>query len=72
MPTQTIRKTSVRYFLAADNSGHWYFVPDKYRNQWDGWVDLDEDDENSWEAPPFAIRLTGSLSDVTFTAPKGY
>ncbi len=63
---------SARYFLGSDNSSHWYLVPVAHRKDWEAWTNLDEDDEASWEAPDFAVRLGGHLSQVTFADPKGW
>lgn len=56
-----------RFFLAQDNDCHWYVIPEENRKDWERWVDLDQEDEDSWTVPPFAIRVNGSASRVTFT-----
>lgn len=61
---------SERFFLATDNSGHWYIVPASKRRAWEKWADLDEDDERSWESPKFAQAVGGSYTLVTFENPK--
>ena len=57
-----------RYFLSQDQSSHWYVVPFACQDQWQSWRDLPEDDERSWEAPEFAVRVHGG--QVTFTQPQ--
>jgi len=59
-----------RYFLARDPSCHWYLVDASKRVEWMRWADLDEDDEASWNAPDYAQRLEGSVSQVEFSDPR--
>lgn len=59
-----------RFFLARDNSAHWYLVEAGSREEWERWSNLPEDDEAAWEAPAFARRLNGSPSQITFTDPQ--
>jgi hypothetical protein len=59
----------VRYFLSSDNDGHWYVIPESHRQNWDKWVDLDSDDEESWNVPEYAKEVNGSPSLVTFLEP---
>jgi hypothetical protein len=61
---------SGRFFLAQDNSGHWYVVPFVNRHEWHAWCDIPEDDERAWTAPPFAQEVGGSPSRVTFLSPE--
>lgn len=61
---------SNRYFLDRDNSGHWYVVPERYRTEWEAWVELPEEDEASWEVPAYARALGTALSCCTFTDPQ--
>lgn len=58
-----------RFFLATDNDGHWYIVPDERRSEWSAWRDLDPENEDSWDAPEWARRLGGSPELVTFKDP---
>ncbi|WP_298983411.1 hypothetical protein [uncultured Roseibium sp.] len=51
-----------RFFIGGDNSGHEYAVPVAKRDEWEAWVSLDEDDERSWDAPEFAIRIDGCFT----------
>ncbi len=62
--------TDRRYFLAQDQSTHWYLVPAERRQDWDAWCNLDEDDAASWERPDWASRLDGDPSRVTFAEPR--
>lgn len=67
-------KRGRRFFLARDNSSHWYLVPAELHEIWDAWTELDEDDSDSWALPgPLQAagcrRLNGNPSNVTFTDP---
>ena len=53
------KKQTEEYFLDQDQSSHWYLVPCNKEQDWNEWVDLDEDDERAWEAPDYAIELGG-------------
>ena len=57
------------YFLDQDNSSHWYLVEAYKRAEWEEWLNLDEDDPKSWEAPSFAKGID-SPSTVTFEQPS--
>lgn len=57
-----------RYFIDHDNSGHRYLVNFAFKRQWDKWLKLPEDNEESWEAPDYAERIDGAL--VTFENPR--
>lgn len=59
-----------RFFLAQDDSCHWYLVPAARREEWEAWCDIPTFDERSWEAPDFARALGGSPSSVTFENPE--
>lgn len=56
----------LRYFLSRDNSCHWYIIPEEYRTAWTAFLNLDEDDEQSWDIPTFATAVGGSPELVTF------
>ena len=58
-----------RYFVDRDNSGHWYLIPVRARNEWNAWSDLDENDPVSWDAPSCA-REIDNLSHLTFADPR--
>lgn len=60
----------IRYFLAQDSSAHWYLVEADCREAWEAWAKLDDDDPESWDAPYFATRISGSPSNVTFESPE--
>lgn len=55
---------SKKYFLDTDNSSHWYLIPMENEKEWNKWVNLDEDDEKSWDAPLFAKRINGPQSII--------
>ncbi len=54
------------YFLAQDQSSHWYVVMECKRAEWDVWCEIDEDDEAAWDVPGYANRIGGSPSSVVF------
>ena len=56
-----------RSFMDRDAAGHWYIIPVAHRDDWNGWVDLDEDDEEAWHTPSYAARLSTSPSAVEFS-----
>lgn len=57
----------MRYRIVGDNSGHQYYIPVENQAEWDAFMELDEDDESSWDVPSFAVRIDGRF---TFTDPK--
>ena len=59
-----------RYFLSMDSSFHWYIVPVSRSLEWETWNALDDDDESGWETPPYARRIGGAVSRVTFLDPR--
>ena len=58
-----------RYFLGADNSGHWYLVDANKRTEFEVWTNLSDDDEAGWTCPEYAERINGSPAQVTFEQP---
>ena len=56
----------MRYFLDCDNDCHHYVIPVDRQEEWEAWLDLDSDDEASWNVPLFAVAVGGSPSLVTF------
>ncbi len=56
----------MRFFLDQDNNCHWYIVDASKRKEWSEWLELSEDDENSWNAPSFAQELGGHPNRVEF------
>jgi hypothetical protein len=46
-------------FLASDDDGHWFVVPEAKRKEWDAFRAIPADDERSWEAPDFATPIDG-------------
>lgn len=59
-----------RYFLATDSSGHWFVVPCSKKEEWFRWADLDEDNDEAWDAPDFARVVGGAPTLVTFSNPE--
>jgi hypothetical protein len=60
----------MRYFLDRDNDAHWYLVEADKRAEWNAWLALSDEDENSWRVPSFAKPLGGNPSSVTFDNPE--
>jgi hypothetical protein len=59
-----------RYFLSQDGSSHWYIIPLNKMQEWDEWVNIDEDDPEGWKVPDYAQVVGGSPCLVTFTDPR--
>ena len=55
----------MKYFLSQDNDCHWYIVLNENRKEWCEWVELDEDDEKSWDVPNFAQAINNPYG-ITF------
>lgn len=49
--------TPKRYFMDVDNNGHHYIIEADKREEWNDWLNLDEEDETSWNAPSFCIAV---------------
>lgn len=56
-----------RYKLVGDNSGHDYVIPIERADDWEKFMDIDEDDPASWDVPEWAKMIGGGL---TFTDPQ--
>lgn len=63
------QQSGERFCLTQDNDGHWYVIPVARQQEWEVWLDLDEDDEAAWEPPSWANRTYGAPSLVSFTDP---
>lgn len=60
-----------RWILTQDQSSHWYLVPESKRREWDAWCEISDDDDRSWEPPPYAVSVGGAPSClVTFEKPN--
>lgn len=61
---------SDRYFIGYDNASHEYIVHLDCLSDWEKWLELDDEDEDSWEVPENinAVRVDGGL--VTFSNPE--
>lgn len=66
---KVLREREERFFLAQDDSCHWYLIPDSCRAEWEVWANIPSGDERSWEVPDFA-RSVGGPHAVTFTDPE--
>ena len=56
----------MRYFLDADQCGHWFIIPAEKRDEWNEFINIDEDDPLGWEMPEWVIYLNGCPARVTF------
>jgi len=56
------------FYLTQDNDAHWYVVPSDKESEWADWLELDPDDEDSWETPDWAEQVGGSPTLVKFTS----
>lgn len=55
----------IKYFLGRDNSCHWYLVQSEFRDEWEKWIELSEDDPKSWDVPSFAKGIDNP-SEIDF------
>jgi len=69
-PPNLSRPAARRFFFSQDCSSHWYLVPEEHRAEWERWSNLDENDVEAWEAPPWAERINGWPGNYTFENPK--
>ena len=58
-----------KYFLDQDGDSHWVIVCAEYRNRWETWKELNEDDPESWELPDFAKYLNSHPNRMEFENP---
>lgn len=54
------------YFMDQDDDCHWYIIEADKRTEWNAWLNLDGDDESSWNVPDFA-RSIDNPSLIVFT-----
>lgn len=54
------------YFLDQDGDCHWYIIPLDKSEEWSDWCNLDDDDQEKWTVPKFAIEVGGSPTRVIF------
>jgi hypothetical protein len=47
------------FIVVKDNDCHRYKIPRSKDKDWDEWLEIDEDDERSWDVPEYAERLDG-------------
>lgn len=55
------------YILTRDNDAHWYVIPYEMEEEWGVFLELDPDDEDSWNVPEWAEQVGGSASLVKFS-----
>lgn len=63
------KSKKIQYFIDSDNDGHWYLVPYNIQKQWNEWLDLDPDDEKSWEPPKPVVPIDG-VDSIVFENPE--
>lgn len=56
------------FYLSQDNDGHWFVVPVEKEADWEQWLELDEDDETSWNTPEWVEMIGGSYTLVKFNS----
>lgn len=56
----------MKYHLDTDNSGHWYIIPTDKRKDWDKFVNLDENNTESWNTPKWAKPINGAPQEISF------
>ncbi len=52
----------MEYILNKDDDGHWYVIPDNKQEEFNDWLN----DENNWEIPDYAEEIGGSYTLVKF------
>lgn len=57
-----------RYTEVVSNSCDHYYIPIERFNDWYDWCNQDEDTEEAWETPHYAVLIDGG--QLTFTNPK--
>lgn len=50
------------FFLSSDQDGHNFVVPSSKRDEWNAWLDLDQNTPEAWEVPEWAHPLNGPQS----------
>jgi hypothetical protein len=43
--------------MDQDDDCHWYIIEADKRKEWDAWLNLDSEDETSWNVPEFAQEI---------------
>jgi hypothetical protein len=59
------------FFLDQDSSAHWYLVRADKRKEWEEWLNLDDEDEGSWDLPEFAIPINTHPNKIEFIYEMG-
>ena len=54
-----IGENEEEFVEAKDNDCHRYKIPKDKEDDWYKWLEIDEDDERSWDVPDYAERLDG-------------
>lgn len=54
------------FFLSTDNDSHWYVIPVEKETEWAEFLELDPDDEASWDIPEWAEAVGGAPSLIVF------
>jgi len=63
-----VKRGSGRYVEVTDDSFHHYIIPVSRLDDWNAFVELDEDDPASWDVPSWAERIDGGR--LTFENPR--
>jgi len=58
----------------TDNDGHRYEIPESKKETWYKWIEIPEDNEDSWDVPDWAERIDGlqveSLRETILSLPQ--
>lgn len=60
---------SKKYFLDQDQSSHWYLVDNHFREQWNTFKNLDEDNPLCWNTPEYASMIGCHPNKIIFENP---
>jgi hypothetical protein len=63
-------KINKSFFIDRDKNSHYYLINNEFREQWEEWNNLSEDDERSWNIPDFVIPVNKHPKHLTFSEPK--
>lgn len=54
----------MKYKLTQDNDSHWYKIPVDKQKEFDDWLNIDSDNEESWTPPDFAAEIDSPESFI--------
>jgi len=58
------------YFFDKDRNGTFYKIPTRKREEWNKWLNLPEDNPDSWDAPSFTSIIEGKMPKIEFFLKK--